>query len=83
MHLSDLPPREQDRYLDGITVGIATREGERPATDRDRLDPFQGSDDGWWWRRGFDVGYAARDPHKDLAAIGAERRAGLVIPFPR
>ena len=25
MRLSDLPPREQDRYLDGITVGIGTR----------------------------------------------------------
>jgi hypothetical protein len=31
MILSDLPPREQERYLDGITVGIGTRELGRPA----------------------------------------------------
>ena len=30
MILSDLPPREQERFLDGITVGIGTREVGRP-----------------------------------------------------
>jgi hypothetical protein len=36
--LSDFPPREQERYFDGITMGIGTREVGRPASDRDRLD---------------------------------------------
>lgn len=74
MKLSDLPPAEQQHFLDGITVGIATREAERPDSDKERLDPTQGGDDGWWWRRGFDVGFAARDPYAELAAIGLERK---------
>ena len=76
MHLSDLPSAEQQHFLDGITVGIATREARRPGGDKDRLDPTRGSDDGWWWRRGFDVGYNGRDPHEELAAIGRERSQG-------
>ena len=74
MMLSDLPPAEQRRYLDGITVGIATRETGEPADIKARLDPFQGDDEGWWWRRGFDVGYGGRDPHEDLKAVGASSR---------
>ena len=35
---SDFPPHEQERYLDGITTGIGTREVSRPASDRDKLD---------------------------------------------
>lgn len=44
MRLSDLPPAEQKHFLDGITVGIATREAGRLASDRDQLDPYQGDD---------------------------------------
>ena len=69
MILSDLPPREQECYLDGITVGIGTREAGRPRSDRERLDPFQGGDDGLLWRRGFDVGFEGRDAAEDLAAL--------------
>jgi hypothetical protein len=67
MRLSDLPPREQDRYLDGITVGIGTREHGRPKSDREALDPWQGGDEGWFWRRGFDAGFDGRDAAEDLA----------------
>ncbi len=42
MVLSDLLPREQDRYLDGITVGIGTREVGRPAIVRPRSGGAQG-----------------------------------------
>ncbi len=38
MALSDFPPRERERYFDGITMGIGTREVGRPASDLDRLD---------------------------------------------
>ena len=75
MILSDLPPREQERYLDGITVGIGTREADRPRGDRDQLDPFQGEDEGWLWRRGFDVGFEGRDAAEDLAALTPLREA--------
>ena len=73
MKLSDLPPAEQKHFLDGITVGIATREAGRPASDKDQLDPYQGDDVGWWWRRGFDAGFNDRDPHEELAALGREQ----------
>ena len=42
MNLHDLPRRDQERYLDGVTVGIGTREAGRPGSDRDALDPFRG-----------------------------------------
>ena len=74
MRLSDLPPREQERYLDGITVGIGTREHGRPRSDRDALDPWHGDDEGWFWRRGFDAGFDGRDAATDLAAIRREDR---------
>ena len=74
MILSDLPPREQERYLDGITVGIGTRELGRSARDRDQLDPWQGDDEGWLWRRGFDVGFEGRDAAEDLAALSQGHR---------
>ena len=79
MILSDLPPREQERYLDGITVGIGTRELGRSARDRDQLDPWQGDDEGWLWRRGFDVGFEGRDATEDLAALTSLR--GDAAPF--
>jgi hypothetical protein len=75
MILSDLPPREQERYLDGITVGIGTREASRPRGDRDQLDPWQGDDEGWLWRRGFDVGFEGRDAAEDLAALSQSHRS--------
>ena len=75
MILSDLPPREQERYLDGITVGIGTREASRPRGDRDQLDPWQGDDEGWLWRRGFDVGFEGRDATEDLATLTPLREA--------
>jgi hypothetical protein len=75
MILSDLPPREQERYLDGITVGIGTREHGRPRSDRERLDPFQGEEEGWLWRRGFDVGFDGRDAAEDLATLTPLREA--------
>ena len=75
MILSDLPPREQERYLDGITVGIGTRELGRSARDRDQLDPWQGDDEGWLWRRGFDVGFEGRDAAEDLAALSQGPRS--------
>ena len=49
--------------------GIGTREAGQPASDRDRLDPWQGQDEGWLWRRGFDVGFRGRDAAEDLAAF--------------
>ena len=75
MILSDLPPREQERFLDGITVGIGTREAGRPRSDREQLDPFQGRDEGWLWRRGFDVGFEGRDAADDPAALTPLREA--------
>jgi hypothetical protein len=75
MILSDLPPREQERYLDGITVGIGTRELGRSARDRDQLDPWQGGDEGWLWRRGFDVGFEGRDAAEDLATLSQSHRS--------
>jgi hypothetical protein len=80
MRLSDLPPREQDRYLDGITVGIGTREHGRPRSDRDRLDPWQGDDEGWFWRRGFDTGFEGRDAAEDLAALPSPQEVQEVRP---
>jgi hypothetical protein len=76
MILSDLPPREQERYLDGITIGIGTRELGRPASDRERLDPWHGGDEGWLWRRGFDVGFEGCVAEEDLAALPHARRGG-------
>ena len=75
MVLSDLPPREQERFLDGITVGIGTREHGRPRSDRERLDPFQGEEEGWLWRRGFDVGFDGRDAAEDLATLSQSHRS--------
>ena len=75
MILSDLPPREQERYLDGITVGIGTRELGRSARDRDQLDPWQGDDEGWLWRRGCDAGFEGRDAVEDLAALSQGHRS--------
>ena len=69
MTLSDLPPAEQRKYLDGITVGIGTREAGRPASDRDILDPWPGDEEGYWWRRGFDVGFDGRDVQQNLASV--------------
>src|SRR4051794_23487953 len=78
MNLHDLPPRDQERYLDGVTVGIGTREAGRPRNDRDALDPFRGDDEGWLWRRGSDAGFDGRDAREGLAAL--PRRAA---PPPR
>ena len=69
MNLHDLPPRDQERYLDGVTVGIGTREAGRPRNDRDALDLSQGDDEGWLWQRGFDAGFDGRDTREDLAAL--------------
>ena len=33
----DLPHRDQERCLDGVTVGIGTREAGRPRSDRDAV----------------------------------------------
>ena len=73
MTLSDLPPAEQRQFMDGITVGIGTREAGRPAVDLDALDPWRGDDAGWWWRKGFEIGFKGRDAHEELAGI--ERQA--------
>jgi hypothetical protein len=70
MNLHDLPPRDQERYLDGVTVGIGTREADRAA-----LDPFQGNDEGWLWRQSFDAGFDGRDTRDDLAALPSPAEA--------
>jgi hypothetical protein len=33
MNLHDLPPRDQERYLDGVTVGRGTCEAGRPMAE--------------------------------------------------
>ena len=73
MTLSDLPPAEQRQFLDGITVGIGTREARRPAVDLDALDPWRGDDAGWWWRKGFEIGFKGRDAQE--TADGGTRQS--------